>query len=298
MKIELPIIINVDKKERIDKYIANNSDISRNDIQYIINNYGVFVDGMEIRKTNFIVFENQVITIKDKVSKEINIEPENIPLDIIFEDDDILVINKKSGMVVHPAPGHKNGTLVNALVYHFNNLSDVNGEIRPGIVHRIDKDTSGLLLIAKNNKSHNYFAELLKDHKINREYYALVDGIVNNNIIHINAPIGRDPFHRQKFAVVSQNSKPAISHIHVIQKYENSTLVRVELETGRTHQIRVHLAYIKHPIIGDELYNKKIDNFNQRLHAFKLSFIHINGKELTFEVDLPPNFFENTNTNH
>ncbi|MGL4183647.1 MAG: RluA family pseudouridine synthase [Metamycoplasmataceae bacterium] len=297
MEIDIPIVLLVDKKERIDKFIANATNISRNDIQQIIEEYGVYVNDMLVRKVKFIVFEGQTITIKNKIEKEIKAIPENIPFEIIYEDDDILIINKESGMVVHPSPGHTSGTLVNALLFYCKNLSNLNGDVRPGIVHRIDKDTSGLILVAKNNKAHNYYAGLLKNHEIKREYIALVDGIINNNITHINAPIGRDPQNRLKYKVVSQNSKEAFSSVYVLKKYAKNTLIKVLLKTGRTHQIRVHLSYINHPIFGDELYNHKIDDFNQRLHAYKISFLDMKNIERSFFAPLPKIFFDKTNLN-
>ncbi|TPE57341.1 RluA family pseudouridine synthase [[Mycoplasma] falconis] len=278
--------------ERIDKYIANNSEITRNDIQALIEEGAVFVNGIKVNKNKFVVNENDEIEVVKLIDKQTDVKEENIDLDIVYECDDYLIINKPSGMVVHPAPGHHQGTLVNALMYHFkNNLSNVNGLLRMGVVHRIDKDTSGLLIIAKNNKTHNYFVSLLKNHDIKRTYYAIVDGIVANKHINIDLPIGRDPKNRQKFAVTEENSKNAFTSVEVI-KYlkvnnKDKTLVKCNLKTGRTHQIRVHMNYIKHPVYGDPIYNKQVDDFNQRLHAKELSFIDPNGKEMHFEVDLP-----------
>lgn len=295
MNLIKPLVLEVKYKDRLDKYIANNSDISRNDVQQIITTYGVLVDHIEVRKANFQVFENQKIIINFLLKKEMCVVPQDIKIDIIYEDNDIAIINKKSGMVVHPSPGHYDQTLVNALLFYFKDkLSNLNGQIRPGIVHRIDKDTSGLLLIAKNNKAHNYFASLLQEHKICREYIALVDGIVSNNIIHLSAPIGRDPKNKQKFCVTSTNSKHAISHIFVLKRFKDKTLVRIKLETGRTHQIRVHLAYLKHPVFGDEIYNKKIDKFNQRLHAYKIAFQDLKKKNLEFWAMPSLSFFANS----
>lgn len=284
--------------ERIDKYISDNTDMARNEVKSTIIDYSVLVDGIEVRKPKFIVKENQEIIITKKINNsEYDIKPEKIDLDIVFEDDDIVVINKPSGMVVHPAPGNMNKTLVNALLYHFKDLSDLNGSIRPGIVHRIDKDTSGLLIVAKNNKAHRYFADEIKKHNVNREYIALVDGIINHKTMHINLPIGRSANDRQKMIVTKTNSKEAVTHVHLLETYKKNSLVHCVLETGRTHQIRVHLNYIKNPVTGDPVYGKKIDDFNQRLHAFKLSFKHINGKELTFEVKEPKEFYKNIELN-
>lgn len=294
MVIKEEIKIHVEYQDRIDKYISDNSNFSRNDVKNIIIDYGVYVDDVvEVRKPNFIVKKGHIITIKNKLNrKEYNLQPQNIPLEIVYEDDDIIIINKQSGLVVHPAPGNYDKTLVNALLYHFKNLSDLNGPIRPGIVHRLDKHTSGLILIAKNNISHRYFASLLKDHKIEREYKAIVCGKIKNKILHINLPIGRNPNDRQKMMVTKNNSKEAITHVYTEYQFKNHTLVKCVLETGRTHQIRVHLSYIKHPVAGDDLYGTFIDDFYQRLHAYKISFKHLNGKQMTFEVDYPSKFFD------
>lgn len=289
------IILNVSYQERIDKYISDNTDISRNDVQIIIKDYGVFVDeNVEVRKPNFIVKPGHIIKVTKKINKkEFNIEPQNIPIDIVYEDEYIAIVNKPSGMVVHPAPGNYDQTLINALLYKFKDLSDLNGPIRPGIIHRLDKHTSGLLIVAKNNEAHRYFANLIKDHKINREYKALVDGVSENNIIHIDLPIGRDFKDRQKMMVTKQNGKNAYTDVYPLYTFENKyMLVKCVLKTGRTHQIRVHLKYINLPVLGDDLYWKYIDEFKQRLHAYKISFKHINGKEMTFEVDYPKEFFE------
>ena len=294
MVLDKELIINVEYQDRIDKYIAANSDIPRNEVKTIIKDYGVYVDqDVEVRKPNFTVKPGHVITIRAKLpTKEYNLEPQNIPLNIVYEDQHIVVINKPSGLVVHPAPGNYDGTLVNALLYHFKDLSDLNGPIRPGIIHRIDKYTSGLIIVAKTNEAHRYFAQQIKDHKINREYKAIVKGLIKNDAIHVNVPIGRNPNDRQKMMVTKVNSKNAITHFYPIHLYEKYTLVKCVLETGRTHQIRVHAKYINHPIVGDDLYDKYIDNFHQRLHAYKISFIHLNGKEMSFEIDYPENFFD------
>ncbi|MGL5205382.1 MAG: RluA family pseudouridine synthase, partial [Metamycoplasmataceae bacterium] len=278
MLLKKEIVLKSNEKVRIDKFIADNTDFSRNEVKEIIDTYGVYVDGILIRKPKFIINEGATITIKEKPQNEIIMIAQDIPIEIVFEDEHIIIINKKSGMVVHPAPGNKDGTLVNALLFHFKDLSDLNGPIRPGIVHRIDKHTSGLILIAKTNASHKYFAELIKEHKINRYYKALVVGKILNDVIHINVPIGRNVNDRQKMMVTKQNSKNAITHVYPEKIYPNYTLVRCELETGRTHQIRVHLKHINFPVVGDPVYGKSLDSFNQRLHAYKLSFIHITGE--------------------
>ncbi len=277
--------------DRIDKYIADNSNISRTDIQFLIKEHSVTVNEIEVRKSNFKVKEGDKIHVAKLVQKEVTIEAEDIPVDIIYEDKDLAIVNKPTGMVVHPAPGHASGTLVNGLMYKFKEqLSDINGQARPGIVHRIDKDTSGLLVVAKHNRSHAYLAQLIKDHKIKRTYLALLKGRLTNEITHIDLPIGRDPKNRQKMAVVRTNSKQAKSHFFVETVNENTTLIRCELETGRTHQIRVHAAHIGHPVIGDPLYGTKLDDFGQRLHAYKLEFVHPNGKTMKFEAPIPQEF--------
>ncbi len=294
MVLKEEIILEVEYQERIDKYISDNTDISRNEVKNIIIDYGVFVDEtVEVRKPNFTVKPGHKIKITKKLDdKEYNIKPQNIPLNIVFEDEHIVIINKPSGMVVHPAPGNYDGTLVNALLYHFKDLSDLNGPIRPGIIHRIDKHTSGLLIVAKSNEAHRYFAELIRNHEVNREYKAIVCGILNNDVTHINVPIGRCPNDRQKMMVTKLNSKEAYTDVYPLHFYKNHTLVKCVLKTGRTHQIRVHLSYIKHPVLGDDLYGKYIDEFKQRLHAYKISFKHIDGKEMSFEVDYPNDFFD------
>ncbi len=279
--------------DRVDKYIADNSNVSRTDIQFLIKENSVTVNGIEVRKPNFKVKEGDKINVSKLIQKEVAIEAEDIPVDIIYEDDDLAVVNKATGMVVHPAPGHPGGTLVNALMFKFKDqLSDINGQARPGIVHRIDKDTSGLLVIAKHNRSHQYLADLIKKHEVKRTYLALVKGRVTNEITHVDLPIGRDEKNRQKMAVTRNNSKEARTHFFVEQINENTTLLRCELETGRTHQIRVHAAHIGHPVVGDPLYGTKLDDFGQRLHAYKLEFIHPNGEKMEFEAPIPKEFLE------
>ncbi|BAP39703.1 RluA family pseudouridine synthase [Metamycoplasma canadense] len=286
----LKLVVNY--PDRIDKYVTNNSTITRNDIQQLIQEGAVFVNKIKINKNKFIVKENDEIEIIKVIEKQQNIEEQNIEIDIIYENDDYIIINKPSNLVVHPAPGHHDNTLVNGLMYHFkNNLSNINGLLRLGVVHRIDKDTSGLLIIAKNNETHNYFASLLKEHKINRTYLAIVDGKIPNKKIHIDLPIGRDFKNRQKYTVTEQNSKNAYTMIEVLEylkiNNKDKTLVKCNLKTGRTHQIRVHLKYINHPVYGDPIYNKKVDEFNQRLHAVELDFIDNKGKKMHFEAPIP-----------
>lgn len=283
--------ITVEYKDRIDKYLAEHSDFSRTDIKRLIEGHAIIVGDTSVRKANFTVQPGNVVYVTDIIQKEITALPEEIPLNIIYEDDDIIVINKNSGMVVHPAPGHHSGTLVNALLHHFKDLSDIGGQIRPGLVHRIDKDTSGLLVVAKNNEAHQFLSDELKEHLIKRTYYAWVEGRVAQQVLHIELPIGRDEKDRQKMAVTKNNSKMAITHVYVQKVLENKTLVKCELETGRTHQIRVHLAYIKHPIVGDPVYGHYLDEFGQRLHAAKLELVHPKTKKvMVFEAPLPEKF--------
>ena len=281
------------KKERIDKYLMDNTDLSRSKIQRMISTNNILVNNNKV-KNSYILKEIDEITINEDYSEEVTIEKEDIPLDIVYEDEYLLVINKPSGMVVHPAPGNYNSTLVNAIMYHCNKLSDVNGTIRPGIVHRIDKDTSGLLLIAKTDKVHNDLAEQIKNKTVKRKYIALVNGIIYEDTATIDAPIGRDKNDRKKMAVTDINSKNAITHIRVLERYKNATLIECTLETGRTHQIRVHLNYIDHPVINDPIYGntKLIDkDFGQMLHAKTIGFIHpITKQYMEFNVDVPNKF--------
>lgn len=285
-------VTDLDKSVRIDKYLSDNTDLTRSKIQKLIDDENILVNNKKI-KNSYKVSNNDEITI-NVVEEEIDIKGENIDIDIIYEDDDVIVVNKKSGMVVHPAPGNYSGTLVNALIYKSKNLSKVNGEFRPGIVHRIDKDTSGLLIVAKNDKAHNILADELKEKKIKRKYIALVDGIINHDTGTIDAPIGRDDKDRKKMAVTAINSKEAITHFKVIERYKKATLLECILDTGRTHQIRVHMKYINHPIINDPVYNKQLyGDFGQMLHAKEIEFIHPTTKEkMHFECELPKEFID------
>ncbi|WP_415621789.1 RluA family pseudouridine synthase [Liquorilactobacillus sp.] len=242
-------------------------------------------------KPSYKVRENDQVELTVPPVKEISVQPEKIPLEVVYEDEDVLVINKPQGMVVHPAPGHPDKTLVNALLAH-SPLSTINGEFRPGIVHRIDKDTSGLLMVAKNDQAHRSLAAQLKDKTNIREYTALVHGVIKEDSGKIDAPLGRSPKERKKQAVVS-GGRNAVTHFSVIKRYHNYTLLKCILETGRTHQIRVHLKYIGHPLVGDPLYGptKTIKGNGQFLHAGKLGFKHPRtGKELIFDVPLPEIF--------
>ncbi len=272
----------VDKDNiRIDSYLKDieELELTRSKIQNLIKTKNILVNGKEIKNSYLVQTGDEIdITI---ISNNIDIKGEDIKLDIVYEDDDILVINKPSGMVVHPAPGNTSGTLVNALMNYSTKLSSVNKEFRPGIVHRIDKDTSGLLLVAKNDKAHLFLEEELKKHNIVRTYVALVHGVIKHDTGDIDAPIGRDKNDRKKMAVTSVNSKEAITHFRVIDRYKDTTLIECKLETGRTHQIRVHMKYIGYPIVNDPTYSrdKNIDNFGQMLHAKSISFIHPTTKE-------------------
>ena len=289
MKVEVS-----DVGKRIDKYLNDNTDYTRSKIQKMLESGNITVNG-GIVKASYNLKENDEIEITDLVEAT-DIVPENIPLDIYYEDDDLIVVNKPSGMVVHPAPGNYTGTLVNALLYHTNNLSTVNSLVRPGIVHRIDADTSGLLLVAKNDRAHNVLAEAIQKKEVNREYIALVDGIINEDTATIDAPIGRDVNNRKKMCVTATNSKEAVTHIRVIKRLNNATLIKCKLETGRTHQIRVHMAYIGHPIINDPVYgNRKLidKDFGQMLHAEKIGFVHPTTKEyMEFISPVPDKFNE------
>lgn len=279
-------------QERLDKYLANNTEYSRSTITKMLNAEYITVNG-NLEKASYKVKENDCIEIKDGFIEETDIVPVEMPIDIVYEDEDIIVVNKPSGLVVHPGSGNYDNTLVNGLMHYTNSLSDINGEERPGIVHRIDKDTSGLLLIAKNNKSHAILTEYFKNHEnIKREYIALICGNFPHDSATIDAPIGRDPKDRKKMTVTADNSKEAVTHLKVLKKYKEYTLVSLILETGRTHQIRVHMNYIGYPVYNDPVYNtKKCTEFGQFLHSHKMDFIHpITKKEMHFEAPVPEEF--------
>lgn len=285
------IRVEEDEVGRIDIYLASKLDVSRSKIQKLLKNDLVFVNGKSV-SSNYQIKSMDEIEVNDSFEEEMDIRPENIELDIVYEDEYLLVINKASGMVVHPAPGHYTNTLVNALLYRFNLSSKDN--IRPGIVHRLDKDTSGLMLVAKNDIIHERLAEMIKNKEVEKHYLAIVLGRFDHLSGTIDAPIGRDFNDRQKMAVTDKNSKDAITHFKVLEQFENNALLECILETGRTHQIRVHLAYINHPIVNDPVYGKKkADDFGQMLHSTSIRFIHpVTKKELFFKVDPPLQFQE------
>ena len=294
----MEIVVSDNERIRIDKYLINNTDMSRNKIQKLINDGKIQVNGGLI-KASYLVNINDKIEIDEDTSEEINVEPEEMKLDIVYEDNYLLVVNKPSGMVVHPGNGNYHHTLVNGLMYYCNNnLSKVNGDIRPGIVHRIDADTSGLLLVAKNDMVHNDLAKQIQEKSVDRKYIALVQGVIKEDSATIDAPIGRSVNDRKKMCVTSENSKDAITHIKVLERYKTATLIECKLETGRTHQIRVHMNYINHPVVNDPVYGlkKQVDgyqSFGQMLHAKEIGFVHpITKKYMNFTVDPPKEFVE------
>lgn len=289
--------------ERIDSFLSQETELSRSAVQKLIENGSVAVNGAPVSK-KYLLKESDKITLNLPEAKECEIEAENIPIDIIYEDDDIAVINKRSGMVVHPAVGNYSGTLVNALLYHMkDSLSGIGGVMRPGIVHRIDKDTSGLLVIAKNDFSHQALSAELEHHGIIREYHMLAKGGFKNDKGTLDYPIGRHPVDRKKMAVLlssTAHAKEAVTHYEVMEGFGDISYVKAQLETGRTHQIRVHMAYIGHPLIGDEVYGGNKIRFEklhaslldgQILHAKVLTLTHPRTKDrMTFEAPLPENF--------
>ena len=281
--------VEVLREERIDKYLAEELGISRSTVKKMIDEGFVLVNGKEV-KASLILSEADELFVKDGFIKEASFEAEDIPINIVYEDDDLLVINKKSGMVVHPGNGNTSGTLVNALMHYTKNLSNKEA-FRPGIVHRIDKDTSGLMLVAKNDKAHDILAEGFKNKTIKREYIALVCGVIQEDSGVIDAPIGRDTKDRKKMCVTSENSKKAVTHFKVLKRYEHYTLLRLILDTGRTHQIRVHMKYIGHPVYNDPVYGKAYNDFCQFLHSASIDFEQPTTHEhLHFECDVPKEF--------
>ena len=291
--IEKRIIADVNN-ERLDSYISkSNLDLSRSMVQKLIKENRVFVNGKN-EKESYKIKVNDNITIQIEEPKSSKLEAQDIPLDIIYEDNDIIVINKPKGMVVHPGNGNPDNTLVNAVLAHCKgSLSGIGGEIRPGIVHRIDKDTSGLIIVAKNDKSHINLSEQIKNHEVTKIYTALVKGNISEDEATIDMTIGRDKKDRKKMSV-TRDGKEAVSHIKVVKRYGNYTLIRVKIDTGRTHQIRVHMAKIGHPVVGDEVYSSGKNEFGvkgQMLHSTILKFKHpISGKEIMLEAPLPQYF--------
>ncbi|WP_206459000.1 RluA family pseudouridine synthase [Anaerovorax sp. IOR16] len=280
---------------RMDAVLSNLLvDASRNHIQKLIEEGQVSVNGQVQTSKKYKTKIGDFISILLPEPKALEVEAQDIDIDIVYEDNDVLVVNKPKGMVVHPAAGNTDGTLVNALLYHCTNLSGINGVIRPGIVHRIDKDTSGLLMVAKNDVAHNALTKQLSEHSITRAYRAIVYHNFSEDEGTIDAPIGRDPKNRLRMAVTTQNSKRAVTHYKVLERFGDFTYIEARLETGRTHQIRVHMAYKKHPLLGDEVYGPKKKIFgitSQMLHAKVLGFVHpTTGKYMEFESELPEEF--------
>ncbi|WP_018132392.1 RluA family pseudouridine synthase [Effusibacillus pohliae] len=276
--------------ERIDRFLAERiGDLSRSQIQGLIENGFVLVHDKQV-KSNYKLRAGDEVLVSLPEPEPTEVQPENIPLDIVYEDQDVIVVNKPRGMVVHPAAGHMRGTLVNALLYHCKDLSGINGVLRPGIVHRIDKDTSGLLVAAKNDQAHQSLAEQLKKHTVTRKYIAIVHGVVNHDLGTIDAPIGRHPVHRLKMAVVKSGGRHAVTHFAVLERFKRYTLLECRLETGRTHQIRVHMEFIGHPLAGDPVYGPKrtLDIDGQALHAQVLGFDHPRtGEYMEFRTNIP-----------
>ena len=287
------IIVKNDEPKRIDAYISENTEYSRTAAQRLIEENKIIVNGKK-EKASYKVQNGDKIEIEEEPAKEIELKAQDIPLEILYEDNDIIVVNKPKGMVVHPANGNPDGTLVNAIMSICkDSLSGIGGEIRPGIVHRLDKNTSGAIIIAKNDKAHINLSEQLKNHEIKKTYIALVRGIVKENNATINMPIGRSKKDRKKMDV-DKNGKEAITHFKVLKRYQDCTLLEINIETGRTHQIRVHLSHIGYPIIGDEVYSNGKNKWNiegQCLHAKSLDFKHpITEKEMHIEAELPKYF--------
>jgi 23S rRNA pseudouridine1911/1915/1917 synthase len=289
--------MNLEVKEndiRLDTYIAKELDISRSKIKKLLDEEKILVNG-KVEKASYKVCVGDNILVNDELDFNIDIKGEDIPLDIIYENDDLLVINKASGMVVHPAPGNYSGTLVNALLGKYELSND---KIRPGIVHRLDKDTSGLMLVAKNDWAHDKLSKMIKEKSVKRVYLALVDGVINHDTGTIEAPIGRDPKDREKMMVTDENSKDARTNFKVLKRYKKHTLIECILDTGRTHQIRVHMKYIGYPVTNDPLYGKCFNKeFGQMLHSKEIDFNNPrDNKRIHFEVDAPSEFYEILNS--
>ncbi|MGN0341553.1 MAG: RluA family pseudouridine synthase [Roseburia sp.] len=278
---------------RIDSFLATiYPSCSRNFFQKLLKEGNVLVNEQVQTKSSYRIRQDDLVTVNIPPAVETTILPENIPLDILHEDEDVIIVNKPKGMVVHPCPGHYRGTLVNAILYHCKeNLSGINGEIRPGIVHRIDKDTTGSLIICKNDQSHRVIAQQIKDHSVNRLYRGVVAGILKDDAGTISGPIGRHPTLRQKMAINEKNGKPAVTHYRVIERLKNATYAEFKLETGRTHQIRVHMSSIGHPLLGDTVYGSEKNPYHlqgQSLHAYTIGFIHpSSGEYVEYTAPVP-----------
>ena len=280
------------QNQRIDQFLVEQLQLSRSKIAKMVQNNQVLVNGKKT-KNSYLLKMDDMIQTEEYQEEPMNLTPENMNLDIVYEDNDVIVVNKENGIVVHPAVGNPSHTLVNGLLYHSKELSSLNGEFRPGIVHRIDAYTTGLLMVAKNNKAHEILAKQLEEKKTTRKYIALVWGVIKEDTGTIDAPIGRDLKDRKKMAVTDVNAKDAITHFKVLERYQEATLIELQLETGRTHQIRVHMDYIGHPVVNDPVYGKKklIDETGQCLHAKELGFIHpTTGEYMEFEAPLPECF--------
>lgn len=286
----------IETTERLDKWLCSEkcgSGLTRSALQKLIKDGAVSVGGKIVTKSSFTVKNGDVVSVNVPEPELLDVSPENIPLEIVYEDNDLLVVNKPKGMVVHPAPGNNSGTLVNALMYHCSGrLSSINGIIRPGIVHRIDKLTSGLLIVAKTDAAHVGLAEQIKNHTFTREYQAVICGHLKEQQGTLDYPIGRHQTDRKKMCVTEKNSKRAVTHYTVLEEFKGYSLVSLKLETGRTHQIRVHMSYIGHPVLGDEVYGKPYKGIEgQCLHAKKIGFVHpISGEYLEFDSELPEYF--------
>lgn len=277
--------------QRLDLYLSEKLNLSRSKVQKLIKDEQVTVNNKLVNVSYQVKLDDE-IEVDSDLNYEMNVEAENLPIDIVYEDDDLLIINKASGMVVHPAPGNYTGTLVNALLYRFNLTSG--DSMRPGIVHRLDKDTSGLMLVAKNDFTHEKLSEMIAKKEVERKYLAIVDGVIKHETGTIDAPIGRDINNRQKMAVTDVNAKEAITNFKVLERFNNNTLIECILETGRTHQIRVHLSYIGYPVNNDPLYGRgKCTPFGQMLHSYSIKLTHPRtGKVLEYTIDAPKEFQE------
>ncbi len=290
---KINIVVEENANWRLDKIVAKKMpEFSRTRIQEMINQ-GLVLVNQKMEKPSYKIRIGDQIEIIVVDNTDLDLEPENIPLNIVYEDNDIIVVDKPSGMIVHPSPGIVHGTLVNALLYHCNDLSGINGVNRPGIVHRIDKETSGLLVVAKNDHAHRMLSQQLRNHDMTRSYIALVHGLIPHQHGKVDAPIGRDSKDRQKMAVTMHNSKRAVTNFTVLRRYRSMSLIECRLETGRTHQIRVHMSYIGYPVYGDPKYGWRKDDqtYGQFLHAKKLGFIHpTTNKYMEFESELPEYF--------